>query len=73
MNYTFKQLRKRENLTCEEIAAALHISESAYRKYEISARIPQLKTLVVLKQLYKCTDEELMGAVKYHTSKRKNG
>lgn len=72
MNYTFKQLRKRANLTCGEVAAELEISESAYRKYERSARIPQARAVVKLKKVYGCTDEEIMGAVKYHTANKVN-
>ena len=49
MSFTFKMLRKRANLKAEEVAAKLNISESAYRKYERSARIPQVKTVVEMK------------------------
>lgn len=72
MSFTFKMLRKKANLKAEEVAAKLNISESAYRKYERSARIPQVKTVVEMKKLFKCTDEEIMAALKYHTSHKVN-
>lgn len=72
MNLTFKMLRKRENLKVEYVARQLSISESAYRKYERSARIPQGRTLLQMKKLFKCTDDEIMAALKYHTANKVN-
>lgn len=70
MNLTFKMLRKRGNLKVEEVAKELNISESSYRKYERSARIPQGKTIVQMKKIFKCTDDEIMAALKYHTANK---
>ena len=72
MNLTFKMLRKRENLKVEYVARQLSISESAYRKYERSARIPQGRTLLQMKKVFKCTDDEIMSALKYHTAHKVN-
>lgn len=72
MTTSFKILRKRVDKDAAEVAAALGVSESAYRKYEISARIPQGKTLVLMKKVYKCTDEEIVAALKYHTKNKNN-
>lgn len=70
MANTFKELRKKANLKVEEVSAALKISESTYRKYERSSRIPQAKTVVEMKKLFKCTDQEIMLALKYHTDNK---
>lgn len=68
---TFKALRKRVNLTCKEVSAMIGIQESSYRKYECSSRVPKANTLVKLKQIFNCSDEEIMEAVNYHTKRRK--
>ena len=65
-------LRKKENLKVEDVSRELNISESAYRKYERSARIPQGKTLLQMKKLFKCTDDEIIAALKYHTANKVN-
>lgn len=72
MSLTFKMLRKKENLKVEDVSRELNISESAYRKYERSARIPQGKTLLQMKKLFKCTDDEIIAALKYHTANKVN-
>lgn len=68
---TFKALRKRVNLTCSEVSEMIGIQESSYRKYECSARVPKANTIVMLKQIFNCTDEEIMSAVNYHAKRRK--
>lgn len=67
---TFKELRKRVNLTCEQVSEMIGIQESSYRKYECSSRVPKANTIVKLKKVFKCTDEEIMSAVNYHTKRR---
>lgn len=67
---TFKALRKRVNLSCKEVSAMIGINESSYRKYECSSRVPKANTIVMLKQIFNCTDEEIMSAVNYHTKIR---
>lgn len=67
---TFKTLRKRVNLTCKEVSAFIGIKETSYRKYECSSRIPKANTILRLKQIFQCTDEEIMEAVNYHSNRR---
>lgn len=68
---TFKELRIRNNLSVNEVAGKLGISESAYRKYEISVRTPRSYKLRQLQKILKCTDEELMKALEYHSKRCK--
>lgn len=67
---TFKTLRKRVNLTCEEVSTFIGVKETSYRKYECSSRIPRANTILRLKQIFQCTDEEIMAAVNYHSNRR---
>lgn len=70
MYLTFKVLRNKNKLTCEEVAKYLGITESAYRKYERSARLPRAEKLVNLKKIFNCTDEEILQALQYHTARK---
>lgn len=67
---TFRELRERVELSCSEVSAIVGIQESSYRKYECSSRVPKANTIVKLKEIFSCTDEEIMSAVKYHTKIR---
>lgn len=64
---TFKELRVRSGLTANEVANKLNISESAYRKYEISNRVPRSNKLRKLQKIFKCTDKEIMEALEFHS------
>lgn len=70
MYLTFKDLRIRNKLTCEEVAKFLKITESAYRKYERSARLPRAEKLVKLQEIFNCSDEEIVKALQYHTARK---
>lgn len=67
---TFKELRKRVDLTCEQVSEMIGIQESSYRKYECSSRVPKANTIVKLKHIFQCTDEEIISALNYHTQRR---
>lgn len=67
---TFKELRKRVDLTCEQVSVMIGIRESSYRKYECSSRVPKADTIVKLKHIFQCTDEEIVSALNYHTQRR---
>lgn len=67
---TFRALRERVNLSCSEVSAMIGIQESSYKKYEKSVRVPKANTIVMLRNIYNCTDEEIMSAVDYHTKRR---
>ncbi|MBY6860775.1 XRE family transcriptional regulator [Clostridium botulinum] len=68
MKITFKTLRHSANLSAEYVSEKLKITESAYRKYERSARIPKGESLLELKKIYNCTELELFAALEYHVS-----
>ena len=72
MNITFKTLRINANLKAEHVANELNITESAYRKYERSARIPKGDTLIKLISIFNCTEVELFNALKYHVNTKVN-
>lgn len=68
---TFKELRVRSGLTANEVAEKLNISESAYRKYEISDRVPRSNKLRKLQKVLNCSDKEMMEAIEFHTNEWK--
>ena len=68
---TFKALRKRVNLTCKEVSAMIGIQESSYRKYECLENKQNNDERRNFKQIFNCSDEEIMEAVNYHTKRRK--
>lgn len=70
MYLTFKTLRKRKQLRCSEVAEKLNITESAYRKYERSARLPRAEKLVVLQKIFECSNEEILKALEYHAGRK---
>lgn len=63
---TFKKLRKQSKKTVKEVINELDISESAYRQYEGSFRMPSAKILVDMSQVYKCSDADVLKALRYH-------
>lgn len=70
MYLTFKTLRQGKQLRCSEVAEVLQMTESAYRKYERSARLPNGEKLKKLQKLFECTSEEIAKALEYHTGRK---
>lgn len=66
---TFKELRQYRQLSAETTANALGVTKGTYQKYESSARIPSANVLVAMKEVYKCSYEEVMLALEFHITK----
>lgn len=64
---TFKELRKNAGLNIEDVASNLGLTIGSYKKYECSSRTPSTKVLLKMQVLFKCTNDELINAIKYHT------
>lgn len=64
----FKLLRQRLNISVTDIATKLNISESTYRKYEISVLLPQAETILKMQNIFKCTSDEILNALNYHVN-----
>ena len=69
---TFKQLRIKKKLIVIDVANRLGISESAYRKYESSLRIPKPASLIEMQKIFECSDMEILEALSYHVDKWKS-
>ena len=61
----FKELRIKKGLTTRFAAERLGISLSTFYKIEQSQHLPSLDILLKMKDLYKCTYEEIMSAYKF--------
>lgn len=70
MHITLKTLRLNKNLSCKDVSRKLNITESAYRKYERSARIPKIENIKKLKEIFECSDEEIFQALDYHLARK---
>lgn len=56
-----KELRKKNNITQQEIAQKLQISQATYCNYELKNREPDIDTLIKLADFYHCSLDELVG------------
>lgn len=63
---TFRTLRLKAKFTNEFMAEQLNIKLETYNKYERSERLPPSKRLDRIKELFKCTDEEIIAAYAFH-------
>ncbi|WP_051624050.1 helix-turn-helix domain-containing protein [Clostridium akagii] len=63
---TFKDLRIKSGLTENTAAKKLGIKEATYRKYEYSMRLPGKLILLQMKEVFKCTGDELLDAFNCH-------
>ncbi len=66
MEITFRTLRLKAGLTCEEVANRLGVKETTQRKYECSDRIPSNSKLIKLEKILKCNNNEFMSAYAFH-------
>ena len=57
----FKELRKQNNKTQQEIADILNVSQQTYAKYELRLCEPSLETLRKLAEVYGVTVDYLIG------------
>ncbi|GKX65605.1 helix-turn-helix domain-containing protein [Inconstantimicrobium mannanitabidum] len=68
---TFGDLRKMSKMSATQTAKKLGISESAYRKYECSNRLPPIPIVIKMLQTYQCSAEDLLEACEFHNTVRK--
>ena len=61
LSYTLKRFRESSELTQKEVAAAIDVSESAYRSYELGDRKIPIDLLVKLAALYRTSVDVLIG------------
>ena len=54
-------IRKKNNMTQQEVAQKLHIKQSSYSSYERMTREPPLSTLVKLSRIFNCSVDWLLG------------
>lgn len=54
-------IRKKNNMTQQEVAKKLHIKQSSYSSYEKMTREPPLSTLVKLSRIFNCSVDWLLG------------
>ena len=60
----FKELRIKKGLTTKYASQKLGISLSTFYKMEQSQYLPSIDILLKMKDLYKCTYEDIMNAYK---------
>lgn len=64
MNILGDNLRKKRlelDMTQEEVAAVINKARETYNRYELGTLLPDIKTLVLLANLYETTLDELTG------------
>lgn len=70
---TFKILRLKADLSTEFVAKELGIQIESYRRYERSDRLPPTSKLKKLKEILKCSDDEISAAYAVHTKNKMLG
>lgn len=56
-----KMLRKKNNLTQQQVAERLNVSKAVVSSYELSNRSPSFQTLVKIANIYNVTTDFLLG------------
>lgn len=56
-----KELRKKNNLTQEEMSKILNLGSTTYKNYENNVNQPSIETLIKLADYYHITLDELVG------------
>lgn len=54
-------LRTARDVTQDDVAAAVHVTRSAYQTYEKGSRRPSLETLILLSRYFRVTTDYLLG------------
>ena len=62
MQETLKDLRLQNKKTCAEVAQALGVASSSYYSYEQGARRLSLEFVLILAELFSCTEGEVIQA-----------
>lgn len=68
---TFKGIRKRAGKKVEWSATVLGIRPGTLRKYESSEKTPSTDILLKMKDVYNCTESELLGALEFNINERR--
>ncbi|MBQ3270322.1 MAG: helix-turn-helix transcriptional regulator [Clostridia bacterium] len=58
---TIARLRQNNNMTQQQLAAALNVSHQAVSKWETGAALPDVQTLMALTRLFGVTMEQLLN------------
>lgn len=61
LNEKLKEIRKQHNLTQQQIAEYLGVTQSTYAYYETGRNEPDLETLKKIADFYKCSTDYLLG------------
>ena len=56
-----QKLRKQQGFTQKEMAEKLNITQSAYSQYETGKTEPDIKTIIKLANILKCSTDELLA------------
>ncbi len=59
---TLKELRQQSGLTVKEVADKLGVTRNAVTNYECGIRVIGLQQVLVLAELYNCTEREVIDA-----------
>ncbi len=62
MTETLRDLRLQNKKTCAEVAQALNVANSSYYNYEQGIRKISLEHVLILAELYDCTEKEIILA-----------
>ena len=62
MQETLRDLRLQNKKTCAEVAQALGVTLRAYSRYEQGTRRINLEQVLVLSELYDCSEREIIEA-----------
>lgn len=57
----FKEFRKRNKLTQDDVAKALNVSRATYNGYELGKYEPNIASLKILSELFNVSLDELLG------------
>lgn len=70
LSKNLKELRVQSELTQQQVADKIHISQRAYAFYETGEREPKIKTLINLAELYKVPIDVLVGRYKINDDEK---
>lgn len=62
MKETLKDLRTQAKMTCKNVSQVLQVSEQAFYRYEKGERRISLEQVLILAELYDCSEREVIEA-----------
>ncbi len=63
-----REYREKNNLTQQEMAKILKITQGSYSNYELGKREPDIKTLIQLSKLFNVSVDNLIDNIAYETT-----